>query len=459
MTKRSFTVALLSSLLMSITPGAFAQDIEPEYIPEITDTLVSSDHTGWHPRLRFNGNFSMAHSKNVPGSTEGTAMLFGALLNGTVDYLSPNESHEWTNALLWDLGYSKTPTIEPWIKSLDRLEYKTAYLYHFQRVRWLGPFFAFRVTTAMLPSYEVRADPVTAVRVAPGQTVSADGAGLPVDEAGNRVPFTNHGAEAKIDLTKRFAPTTLRETLGMFAKPLTKPTLQLDARLGIGAWETFVRNGVVLDDNGETPFLELVELEDSWQIGAELGAVLSGDLKEGLLNYSVSALFMQPFAHSESKGTDDLNGIELMNVEFEAALGVKLTKYLSINYGFKALKQSLIVDKWQVQNNLLISIGFDLVGNPPPEAMETPCDCTDAVNAAKAQWDLAHPASQESDAAAPGDAETTSVKAAAVPAGETPEDEASAPEAEATAPEAEATADATEVDTTVTDTAESPQTE
>ena len=405
MTKFAVSTIALIALFLSVAPGASAQDVEAELIPEIKDTLVQYDRTGWHPRLKLNGNFALGHSKNVPGNTDGASVQFGALLNGTADYLSTNENHEWTNALLWDLGYTQTPAVKSvWIKSMDRLEFKTAYLYHLPRVKWLGPFFAFRLNTTVLPSYEVHGESVHVVRLEPGEAVTVNDAGTPVDENGNPYPFTSHSGKAKIDLTDSFAPLTLRQTLGLFAKPLTRPELTFDTRLGIGAWETFSRNGYVIEENDNTDFLLLRRLQDPVQVGAELGAVLSGILKDGLLSYSISALFMQPFAYSDNIETD-LEGIELLNREFEASLGVNLTKYFSINYSFKAVKQPLIVDAWQIQNNLLISVGFDLVGNPPPPAPEPPCDCADAVNSAKAKWEAEAAATtateDAADAAAP----------------------------------------------------------
>ena len=75
---------------------------------------------------------------------------------------------------------------------------------------------------------------------------------------------------------------------------------------------------------------------------------------------------MQPVYHNAES---DLESAELLNVEFEAKLGLKVTKYVAIDYSFKAYRQPLIINEWQIQNNLLVSIGFELPSpQPPPTA-------------------------------------------------------------------------------------------
>ncbi|MBN2344358.1 MAG: hypothetical protein JXX29_11745 [Deltaproteobacteria bacterium] len=402
-------IAIFSAVIVvicSVSGRTFAQDSGPQVIPEVSGTLVNYDRSGWHPRLKFNANFALGQSKNVPGNTDGLSVQLGYLLNGTADYLSDNDNHEWTNALLWELGYTKTPVVDTWIKSMDTIDFKTSYLYHLPKPRWLGPFVSFRLTTAMLPSYEVRAAETNVVRLDPGDTVTEGPSGAPVNENGAFLPLRTFGSGEKIDLTPAFSPLTLRESLGLFAKPSEKTTFTLDARLGVGAWETFVQNGYVLEDNEDTAFLELRRMTDTVQIGTELGIVANGAFHDDTVSYRLSALFMQPFAHNADT---DLEGVDLMNREFEAGLGVQLLDFLSINYSFKAYKQPLIVNKWQIQNSLMLSIGFDLIGNPPPAPAEVPCDCTDAVTAATAKCKAERALSSEPRApAAPSeDAATT----------------------------------------------------
>jgi hypothetical protein len=108
-------------------------------------------------------------------------------------------------------------------------------------------------------------------------------------------------------------------------------------------------------------------MRDSVQLGPELGMVMSGAFKEHL-NYFVSALFMYPVYQSTSSKPE---GMDLLNMEFEAGLSVKITKYVAIDYSFKAYRQPLIVDDWQIQNNILLTVAFE-VPSPKPPASDCP---------------------------------------------------------------------------------------
>lgn len=379
--KMSIAVSFLTLLLVSATaiPNVYAQEGSPELVSKISDDLVDYARPGWHPRLKLNANVALGQSKNVPGNTDGVSMQLGYLVNGTLDFLSENKSHEWTNALIWELGYSKTPVVDAWIKSMDTIDFRSSYLYHIPKVPWLGPFASFRLSTAMLPSYEVRSEPISTVKLKADESVQYDANGYHTDINGARLPVFAYDAGKKIKLTDGFAPLTLREILGMFAKPIERTEFNLDTRLGFGAWETFVQGGYILQDIDDTAFLELRQLQNIYQMGAELGITIDGMLHKELISYKLSALFMQPLGYKKAtedewKGPD----VEYMNREYEAMVGINLMEFLSINYSFKAYKQPLIIDEWQIQNNLMISIGFDLIGNPPPAPAEPeaePCVC------------------------------------------------------------------------------------
>jgi hypothetical protein len=143
----------------------------------------------------------------------------------------------------------------------------------------------------------------------------------------------------------------VREGAGLFAKPIEKPAFTADVRLGFGAWETRVRDGFAV--KGVTDgYLELQQMEDSAEIGAELQIKLSGKHKE-LITYGARAEFMYPFWDNSTSG---LEGGDLLNMEFELLFGVKLAKWISLDYAFKAQKFPLIIDEWQISNNLLLTL-------------------------------------------------------------------------------------------------------
>ena len=399
MTRRA--VFLYGSILMAclVSMTATAEDAGPKLIPKTADGVDDSRGAGWHPGLRFAGNMALGQSKNVPGTTDGVSIQLGYMINAGLGFLSRKKTNEWASSLDMALAYTRTPVVDAFVKSIDTINFKSTYLYHPERLPWLGPFVAFRLTAPMLPGYEVRADPTDVVRLDPdGDVIDAD-----------TDPVTRIDSGDKIDLTDAFAPLTLRESVGAFATPLDKPWLKTDIRLGFGAWETFVRGGFVVEDDESTDLYELRQMQDSVQIGPELGILLNGAFKEHL-TYFVSALFMYPVYESTDTA---LEGIDLLNMEFDAGLGVKITKYVSIDYAFKAYKQPLIVNKWQVQNNILLTIAFEVPSPAPPPpacppvpecpaAAATPPD-TSPTNAAASPGT---PPPSPSDAAATGGATT-----------------------------------------------------
>ena len=370
--------SLLATIVLLGTTGANAQDDEDaddNMLPTSASDVDDEIEPGWHPLLVLSANFALGQTKNVPGTSDGVIYNFGYLLNSGIGYLSDNREHEWLNSLKMQLSFSRTEVADAVVKSLDTIDLKTSYLYHLPSVPWFGPFVSFRVNTAMLPGYDIRAGDTNVLKLGVTEDLQFSDAGNPIDADGNVINAGHdrvHTVSAgnKIDLTDAFAPSTLKESLGVFAAPISNTRMRLEARAGFGAWETFVREGYVLDDNDATgDLLELRALQDSVQLGPEIGLTFTGIVDEKI-TYSFGAMFMQPVYHNAQT---DLEGVDLMNVELEAILGVALAEWMSIDYAFKAVRQPLLVEDWQIQTSLLVSINFNIVGVEIPEEE---CDCS-----------------------------------------------------------------------------------
>jgi len=172
-----------------------------------------------------------------------------------------------------------------------------------------------------------------------------------LDKEGNILDDTEKLlANEQFDLTDSFSPTTLRESIGIFARPVQKRIIEFQARLGAGAWEVFVRDGLTVDKE-EDGVLTVKEMQDSIQAGGELELTAKGVITDGV-NYGTKAGFMYPFYHNADT---PLEGTDLLNMEFEATVGVKLTTWASLDYALKAYKYPLIVDDWQMSNSLLLT--------------------------------------------------------------------------------------------------------
>ena len=227
------------------------------------------------------------------------------------------------------------------------------YLIHVPKAQWFGPFVGFDLGTSLFPTDDVRATDVSVVR--------NDITGEPTST--EEVP-----ALENINLTGAFAPTSLRESIGVFARPVEKEPITLEFRTGIGAWETFVRGGYTISDNEETAegVMVLSQMQDSVQLGAEFNLTATGAIARNV-SYTGRAGIMMPFVHNVET---DLSGHELFNYEFEVLIGVKLAEWASLDYQFKAFRVPLVYDGWQVQNGLLLSFTANLVKEKKAEVAE-----------------------------------------------------------------------------------------
>jgi hypothetical protein len=306
---------------------------QPDYVPDQVEANGELKKPGWHPMLKASGTVAFGHAKNVVGMDDGSTWNIGLMLDGALGWRHKS-GHVWENLLKYQLAYSKTPLLEDFVKSLDNLDFRSTYLYEIPKVPWLGPFASFRLVTSVLPGYLLRPGDMTLVKV--------DMEGVETTET--------LAANTRLDLTESFAPLTLRESVGMFANPITKKVFDAQARLGVGAWEVFVQEGWALDSDADG-VLTVKQMQDSMQAGGELELTAKGVLATGV-NYGLRASFMLPFYHNADT---DLEGMDLLNQEYEATLGVKLAEWASLDYALKAFKYPLIVDQFQISNSLLLT--------------------------------------------------------------------------------------------------------
>jgi hypothetical protein len=219
-----------------------------------------------------------------------------------------------------------------------------------------GPYARFALDTQMFPGLDVRAARVDyAIANLDGTTTALRG--------------------RRLELTDPFAPLNLRESLGVFYQPFREERINLEARAGLGALETFAAGNLAVDDDDATAVVEVKELDDSFMVGGEAVVNVWGFLDETkYVSYTAGLGVLIPFVTSELAAGDDRSLIELTNVEGNAGLSVKLFDWASLGYRFVVSRQPLLVDQWQVQNNLLLTIG-GAWGSKAPAPPEPKCDC------------------------------------------------------------------------------------
>lgn len=333
---------LVLGIFLLFGAGSVGAQEEGKYVPEKPAAPAEGKAPGWHPMLKAAANLSFSHNRSVVGNADGANWNIGTLVNGGLGWLDAG-GHSWENNLKWQLNYTQTPTLGRFTKSVDGLDFNSTYLYSIPSIKWMGPFAELVLQTPVFPGYDIRPADVTVIRL---------------DKDGNQIGSPEQvWAKLKIDLTDAFAPALVKESAGVFADALNRTEIKLNFRAGMSAWEIWARDGYVLADDAATPELELKIIQDSVSFGSGLIAKATGTLRPEV-TYEAKAEAMYPFVHTSKTS---LSGIDLLNMDFNFLLQVKLQKWLSLDYTFKALRLPLISDKWQIQNGLLLSATFELV--------------------------------------------------------------------------------------------------
>lgn len=345
-------IRLLILLPLLGTGGPVAADTTPattpaktlakdsKYLPKDPDKASKKRDIGWTGGLDVGATMSLAQSSNVIGSTDGYAWGLGAQIKGSLDYIW--RQHEWRNTLKLGEAFTRTSQIDEFVKSTDELALKSTYLYLFKRVPWLGPFAELRLDTSIFEGHDVRSSDTTyAVKALDGSTRS---------ETGRR-----------IRLSDPFAPLTLREAVGALGRPVDTDPLKVELKATISARQTFADNQLAIDDDSKTTdIIEVKELESFYQGGPALGVGLSGILSKGKVSYYALFEAMFPVVNSQSED-DKRSVVELTNIAIEAGLTFKLVDWASLVYQFKAVREPQLLDKFQIQNNLLLSFSYTLI--------------------------------------------------------------------------------------------------
>ncbi len=397
---------------VGFAPTVFAQ---AELMPE--GEIVGAgdaDVVGWNPSLAGTGTINMISNSNVIGQVEGFSLLLGFGITGGVDYV--NGPHLWRNNLSVSQSWAKTPVLDAFVKNNDVIDFSTGYYYFF--LDWAGAFAQLTATTSLLQAQAITADPVTYEITGQGTT-----------------PTTSNSTTDALKLADPFAPLSLSESIGVFAEPVQSEPINVSLRVGVGGRQTFADGVLINADDADTPNIEMQELGDVSQFGAEFYAGLTGKLQEGRLTYHAGGSVLLPFINNDPF---ERSATELTRVALEAGATVTVFDWMSLVYEGKYTIDPQLFPAGeelnQFQNSLLLTFTYTLidrrVGIKKLEA--------DAA-AAAAEEKAAKEAKEKADAEkAAAEKEAAEAKAAADKAAA----EAQAAEAQAAADKAAAEAEA-----------------
>ncbi len=325
---------------MGFAPALFAQ---AELMPEGEIVGAGDDDVvGWNPSLAATGTINWISNSNVIGQVEGSSFLFGFGVTGGVDYV--NGAHLWRNSLNISQSWAKTPVLESFVKNNDVLDFTTGYYYFF--LDWAGAFGELNVSTSILQAEAITADPVTYEIKSTGTT-----------------PTLSTTTTDALKIADPLQPLTLSESIGLFAEPLQSDALNISLRLGVGGRQTFAEGVLINTDNADTAdIIEMQELGDVSQIGAEFFAGLTGKLDEGRLAYHAGGAVLFPFINNDPF---ERSASDLTRVAIEAGATVNVFSWMSLVYDGKYTIDPQLFPKGeevnQFQNSLLLTFTYTLI--------------------------------------------------------------------------------------------------
>lgn len=326
---------------VGFAPSVFAQaEVMPE--GEIVGA-GDNDVVGWNPSLAGTGTINMISNSNVIGQVEGFSLLLGFGITGGVDYV--NGAHLWRNSLSVSQSWAKTPVLDSFVKNNDVIDFTTGYYYFF--LDWAGAFAEVSATTSLLQAQAVTADPVT---------YEITGAGV-----NPGAPSTSTTDALKI--ADPFQPLTLTESIGVFAEPIQSDPLNISLRLGVGGRQTFADGVLIEKDNADTAdVIEMQELGDVSQIGAEFFAGLTGKMQDGRLTYHAGGAVLFPFINNDPF---ERSAADLTRIALEAGATITVFDWMSVVYEGKYTIDPQLFPQGeeldQFQNSLLLTFTYTLV--------------------------------------------------------------------------------------------------
>jgi len=321
-----------------VVAPAIALALDTEYVPEEISTEIPDHIDGWSHQLDVGAAIQVGGSHRVAGQTDGTTVTLSAQL-AYAGQLWRGPSELKLNGALSE-AVSRTPIIDDFVKSSDALSAEAIYFFHIPSAPWLGPYARASGQTSLFNGVDVRASDVTYVR---------DGEAL--------------SPRSRLLLTRSFAPTYLKESAGVFARPLEETALTIDVRLGVGARQVLADGSYLVADDAATPEIEVKTLESYMQAGAEASLDLAGTADGGTISYGAGFEMLTPFYSSLD---DDLDALESTNYEIDGRFSARLNDWVSVQYRLGLLRVPQVVEEWQVSNSLLLSFGYSYTRSAAP---------------------------------------------------------------------------------------------
>jgi hypothetical protein len=323
----------MSFVLLPILTAPASAEPPAGAVPDAAAT--SAGPHGWQTKWALGLTGSLAQSSHVPGTPDGATWQAGLLLDGVAQWRAGRL--RWDSVLGVAQTQTRTPLLERFVKSVDRLDAESAVRWHLRGL-WLGTYGRVRATTALLPG--------ELVKPAAGQTAKR--------MASDTVLTAAFAAQQPVALTSAFEPLILGQGVGLFATGMASVPLTLTFEVGAGLQETMARDGFAVVDDASTPAIELRQLQGATQAGLEAAATADGQWHKRLGWRAKAALF-QPLWTSRSGAP---SGLDALQADLAAGISAKLGEWLSLEYRFTGRRIPVVIDRWQTTHGIVLSFSL-----------------------------------------------------------------------------------------------------
>ena len=325
-------------MMLNCSSIALAQNLT-SITPATRTPASDKKEMGWIPHAQVGANLAFTSNQDVVGQTNGSSQTYGLNFKGELNNV--RELTEWRNILTVQGATSKTAALPRWVKANDNIKYETAFLYSLPSVPEIGPYVNASVETHLFQSEDVQ----------PTDT-NYD---IHTLDSATPTQFTGQ----TLHLTDAFKPLTTRESAGFFWKAFEKESLNLEARLGLGAMQVNADGQFALGSKNAAGRIDVNELKSFQQLGVEAGAIAKGKINDNS-SWEANANVLTPLTWTREPG-DDRSGWRLTNIEMKARLVSNITSWAAFSYDYKFLVQPQLVDQTQQTHMLVLNINYNLL--------------------------------------------------------------------------------------------------
>jgi hypothetical protein len=334
---------LLGLVLAAVTFASRSARAQAQLLPDKLAGAGEEDVEAWNPSLAATATVSLVGNANVVGQVDGLSTLFGLGLVGGLDYV--RERHVLRNTLSISESFARTPVIDELVKTNDVV--KLEGLYNYFVTKHLGGFGRLAIETALFPADDVRGEPTSWVL-------------KPRNPGDPTVPLEQSSFRQR--LADPLSPLTISESAGVFFQALDSEKLSLTLRGGVGGRHTFASDVKVIDDDGATPEVELLELANVHQLGLEAFAGAGGTLRGGKLSYKAGVSLLVPAVNNDDA---DRSVTDLTRIGLESSVTFNVFEWMSLVYTLNVTRDPQLFpagdEKTQVQTSVLLTFQYAFV--------------------------------------------------------------------------------------------------